>query len=124
MVKGKYIAGIVLILLGIGIYYTGKTGFGHEYTGLGVLLQLFLGIVGAIVAVWTILLAALIMAVDEAKTPWVLGFWLFSTILIVSLVIPGPLPFWILEVISGLGTALFGIKVIGTEKVKEKLPMF
>jgi len=137
VVEGKTIGGILLLLLAVGIFFIGQNVAINEFItgGIGAGIGLLLGgpigaLLGAVfgvliaefvikvfisfIALWTAFAGVLVLILSEDRVWWLVGFWFFSTLLIINLVVPDPIPI-IDEALMGIVAMLFGIKTIAPE---------
>lgn len=132
--SGKWIAGIMMILLAVGIYFGGKdlimpasscTGWGWVnplcwagYFG-NILTTLFFGIL----AVWTALFGIMIFTLPNEKAVWGVILYIALTLTIIDWFTPDPIPF-IDELCFTALSGIVGIKTLSGTKVAEKVNVF
>ena len=129
--SGKWIAGIVMLLLAVGIYFggasivptsscSGSWGWINPLcwaSGLGdILVTTFF----TILAIWTALFAIMIFALPSEKAVWAVILYIALTFAIVDLFLPDPIPF--IDELLALAFSGFAVsKTFSQTKVAEKI---
>ena len=125
--KSKYIVGFLMILLSFGIYFGLPLLFGENCTGWQAWLNplCWLDFVGdlafMVLAIYTFVVALIILALPPEKTVWGVLFWFFGIGIVVSLVIPIPI---IDTLVASIGTMFSGVKLISTDSGKKEIGLF
>jgi len=129
---GKYISGIIFILLSIGIYFYGQsiittpeictswTKYINPICWASGIVGFLLSTIFLIFAIYTALFGIFIFAADPEKTLWIAGLYIFLTLFVIDLFLPDPIPF-VDEIFFFLVTSIFGIKSLSETKIIEKI---
>jgi hypothetical protein len=100
---------------GIGLLLGGPIGLIIGALGGALVATFAIKVLAVLLAAWTALLASVVLALGEEKTPWAVTFWLLSILFIINIVVPDPIPF-IDEAFLGIATAFSGAKVMSDNK--------
>jgi hypothetical protein len=127
---GKYISGIIMLLLAVGIFFYGQSLLSNNCTGLGWLNPLnfcILGFIGTVLAVglavWFAIFGMLIFALPADKAPWAILLAVILPAAVINWFIPDPIPF-IDEILMTLVSLIAGMKLLGSSAPKQIQNMF
>jgi len=121
--EGKNIAGTIMLLLA-GVFFVVGQWLYQPTSWIGYIGDFFVEWLFIGLAIWTAVIAVFLFAMEQEKVGYLLGFWMFVPLAIVSWGVPlDPIP-WIDEIITMLGVGFFGIKSLAPAKVQAKIPMF
>ena len=119
----KVVFGAIFILLAIGIYFGGANLITADCSGwnvinplcwLGTIGDILISVVSLILAIIIGITGVLVMLLDEDQMKWIIGFGFFAVLLTVDIVIPDPLPL-VDEILLGMATMFFGVKMISSD---------
>ena len=122
----RFIPAILLILLGIGLFWVGRDGIFeisscdgwnsiNPFCYVGRFIDISISIVSTIVAAIFVLCGIILMFLEDSEQrKWFAGFFLLALFTALSWILPDPIPF-VDEILLPLITSFFGWKMISPD---------